>query len=40
MQAIGERKGEVATITMSAVGTVRLEVFIASRALIGFEGSS
>jgi GTP-binding protein len=38
MQAVGERKGEVATITMSAVGTVRLEVFIASRALIGFRG--
>jgi len=36
MQAIGERKGEVSTITMSAVGTVRLEVYIASRALIGF----
>jgi GTP-binding protein len=38
MQAVGERKGEVATITMSAVGTVRLEVYIASRALIGFRG--
>jgi GTP-binding protein len=38
MQAIGERKGEVSTITMSAVGTVRIEVFIASRALIGFRG--
>ena len=36
MQAIGERKGEVTKITMSAVGTVRLEIFIASRALIGF----
>jgi len=36
MQAIGERKGEVSTITMSAVGTVRLEAYIASRALIGF----
>ena len=36
MQAIGERKGEVTKITMSAVGTVRLEVYIASRALIGF----
>jgi GTP-binding protein len=38
MQAVGERKGEVATIAMSAVGTVHLEVFIASRALIGFRG--
>ena len=36
MQAIGERKGEVTKITMSAVGTVRLEIHIASRALIGF----
>jgi GTP-binding protein len=36
MQAIGERKGEVENITMSAVGTVRLEFYIASRALIGF----
>jgi GTP-binding protein len=38
MQAIGERKGEIGTITMSAVGTVRLEFHIASRALIGFRG--
>ncbi|MCK5362586.1 MAG: translational GTPase TypA, partial [Gammaproteobacteria bacterium] len=38
MQAIGERKGEVANITMSAVGTVRLEIYISSRALIGFRG--
>jgi GTP-binding protein len=38
MQAIGERKGEVSAITMSAVGTVRLEAFVASRALIGFRG--
>ncbi|MFQ5510670.1 MAG: translational GTPase TypA [Candidatus Krumholzibacteriia bacterium] len=36
MQAIGERKGEVTNITMSAVGTVRLEFYTASRALIGF----
>ncbi|MCK5408610.1 MAG: translational GTPase TypA, partial [Candidatus Krumholzibacteria bacterium] len=36
MQAIGERKGEVTSITMSAVGTVRLELHIATRALIGF----
>jgi GTP-binding protein len=36
MQAIGERKGEVANITMSAVGTARLEFYIASRGLIGF----
>ncbi len=38
MQAIGERKGEIENITMSAVGTVRLEFTIASRALIGFRG--
>jgi GTP-binding protein len=36
MQALGERKGEVTNITMSAVGTVRLESLVASRALIGF----
>ena len=36
MQAIGERKGEVESITMSAVGTVRLEFHTATRALIGF----
>jgi GTP-binding protein len=36
MQAIGERKGEMASITTSAVGTVRLEFTIATRALIGF----
>ncbi|MDH3214837.1 MAG: translational GTPase TypA [Candidatus Krumholzibacteria bacterium] len=36
MQAIGERKGEVTNITMSAVGTARLEFYIATRALIGF----
>lgn len=38
MQAIGERKGEVTQITQSAVGTVRIEFFIATRALIGFRG--
>jgi len=38
MQAIGERKGEIANITMSAVGTVRIEFYIATRALIGFRG--
>jgi GTP-binding protein len=36
MQAIGERKGEIANITLSSVGTVRLEFYIATRALIGF----
>jgi GTP-binding protein len=36
MQAIGERKGEIENITQSAVGTTRLELLIASRALIGF----
>jgi GTP-binding protein len=36
MQAIGERKGEVEKIEMSTVGTARLEIYIASRALIGF----
>jgi GTP-binding protein len=36
MQAIGERKGEVTSITMSTVGTVRLEFYTATRALIGF----
>ncbi len=38
MQALGERKGEIASITMSAVGTVRIESYIATRALIGFRG--
>jgi GTP-binding protein len=38
MQAIGERKGEITHITMSAVGTVRIEFYIATRALIGFRG--
>jgi GTP-binding protein len=38
MQAIGERKGEIEKITQSTVGTTRLELFIASRALIGFRG--
>ncbi len=36
MQAIGERKGEIRNITMSAVGTTRIETIIATRALIGF----
>jgi GTP-binding protein len=36
MQAIGERRGEVTNITMSAVGTARVEFYAASRALIGF----
>ncbi len=36
MEAIGERKGEIANITMSSVGTVKLEFLIPSRALIGF----
>ncbi len=36
MQAIGERKGEIRNITMSAVGTTRIEVLLATRALIGF----
>jgi GTP-binding protein len=36
MQAIGERKGDMSSITTSAVGTVRLEFTIATRALIGF----
>jgi GTP-binding protein len=38
MKAIGERKGEIDNITVSAVGSVRLEFYIASRALIGFRG--
>jgi len=38
MSLIGERKGEVTNIVMSAVGTVRLEFHIASRGLIGFRG--
>jgi len=36
MQAIGERKGDIENIVQSSVGTVRLEFYIASRALIGF----
>ncbi len=38
MQAIGERKGEIQSIVASAVGTVRLEFYIPTRALIGFRG--
>lgn len=36
MQALGERRGEIKHMVTSAVGTIRLEYVIASRALIGF----
>ena len=36
MQAIGIRKAEIKNMTNSAVGTVRMEFLIPSRALIGF----
>lgn len=36
MQALGSRKGEMKDMQTSAVGTVRMEFLIASRALIGF----
>ena len=36
MQALGERKADVSNINQSSVGTVRIELTIATRALIGF----
>lgn len=36
MQAIGVRKAEIKNMTHSAVGTIRMEFLIPSRALIGF----
>ncbi|MFH1798895.1 MAG: translational GTPase TypA [Candidatus Omnitrophota bacterium] len=36
MQAIGERRAEIKTITTTSTATSRMEFFIASRALIGF----
>jgi len=36
MQALGERKADITNIHQSSVGTVRLELTIATRALIGF----
>lgn len=36
MQAIGVRKAEIKNMTNSAVGTIRMEFLIPSRALIGF----
>ena len=38
MQALGERRAEMKNTRTSAVGTVRMEFLIASRALIGFRG--
>ncbi len=36
IQALGSRQAELRTMEVSAIGTVRLEFLIASRALIGF----
>lgn len=36
IQVLGERKAEMRTMDVTSVGTVRLEFFIASRALAGF----
>jgi GTP-binding protein len=36
MQALGSRKGDMTDMQTSAIGTIRMEYMIASRALIGF----
>ncbi|MCI0453144.1 MAG: translational GTPase TypA [Candidatus Latescibacteria bacterium] len=36
IEALGRRKGEMKSMTTSAVGTIRMEFLIATRALIGF----
>ncbi len=36
IDALGSRKGEMKSMTTSAVGTIRMEFLIATRALIGF----
>ncbi len=36
IEALGKRKGEMTSMTTSAVGTIRMEFLIATRALIGF----
>ena len=38
MQAIGSRRAEMKNVVNSAVGTIRMEFVIPSRALIGFRG--
>ncbi|MBI3999159.1 MAG: translational GTPase TypA [Candidatus Omnitrophica bacterium] len=38
IQALGSRKAEMKNMQSSAVGTIRMEFLIASRALIGFRG--
>jgi len=38
IQALGSRKAELKNMMTSAVGTIRMEFIIASRALIGFRG--
>jgi GTP-binding protein len=38
IDALGKRKGEMKTMAHSAVGTIRMEFIIATRALIGFRG--
>lgn len=38
IQALGSRKAEMKVMKSSAVGTIRMEFLIASRALIGFRG--
>jgi GTP-binding protein len=38
IEALGKRKGEMKSMNTSAVGTIRMEFVIATRALIGFRG--
>jgi GTP-binding protein len=38
IDALGKRKGEMRSMITSAVGTIRMEFIIATRALIGFRG--
>jgi GTP-binding protein len=38
IDALGKRKGEMRSMSHSAVGTIRMEFIIATRALIGFRG--
>lgn len=38
IQSLGSRKAELKSMATSAVGTIRMEFLIASRALIGFRG--
>ena len=38
IQALGNRQAELRTMQISAIGTIRLEFLVTSRALIGFRG--